>query len=281
VHLLCAVTDQAEYINSLGIVVHPFSFTRSGKNLFKELTCFIKLYRLVKSIQADLLHLVTIKPVIYGGIIARLTHVPAVVSAISGLGFLFVEREGFTAKLLRDSALFLYRFAMRHPNQRVIFQNPTDMKALVSAGGVKAGKTRMIRGFGVDLDKYTMAPEPQSDVVIIMASRLLKDKGVYEFVEAAMKIKAKGINVRFQLVGEPDFLSLSLYSDIADYATESEMWVGFQANFFVYTVFWCLGFYFSQRYVKQEYIENYIRLWKFYCVLMMAYFFFRVRCFLE
>jgi len=132
----------------------------------------------------------------------------------------------------------------------------------------------MIRGFGVDLDKYTMAPEPQSDVVIIMASRLLKDKGVYEFVEAAMKIKAKGINVRFQLVGEPDFLSLSLYSDIADYAKESEMWVGFQANFFVYTVFWCLGFYFSQRYVKQEYIENYIRLWKFYCVLMMAYFFF-------
>ncbi|MDC9725357.1 MAG: glycosyltransferase family 4 protein, partial [Gammaproteobacteria bacterium] len=81
---------------------------------------------------------------------------------------------------------------------------PTDMSALVGAGGVKAEKSRMIRGSGVDLDKYTVAPEPQSDLVIIMASRLLKDKGVYEFVEAARKIKAKGIKVRFQLVGEPD-----------------------------------------------------------------------------
>lgn len=204
VHLLCAITDQADYLERLGLIVHPFLFSRSGKNIFKELYYFYKLYRQVKSIKPDLLHLVTIKPVLYGGIIARIARVPAVVSAISGLGFLFVEREGFKARLLRDSALFLYRLAMKHPNQRVVFQNPTDMNALVDAGGVQKEKSRMIRGSGVDLQYYPMLAEPKGIPVIIMASRLLKDKGVSEFVEAARSIKSMGIKAIFQLVGEPD-----------------------------------------------------------------------------
>jgi len=204
VHLLCAITDQAEYLESLGLIVHPFLFTRSGKNILKELSCFINLYRQIKSIKPDLLHLVTIKPVLYGGIIARIARVPAVVSAISGLGFLFVERKGVKTKFFRDSTLFLYRLAMRHPNQRIIFQNPTDMSALVGAGGVQKEKSRMIRGSGVDLQDYPMLAEPKGNFVIIMASRLLKDKGVNEFVEAARRIKSKGGKARFQLVGEPD-----------------------------------------------------------------------------
>jgi glycosyltransferase involved in cell wall biosynthesis len=204
VHLLCAITDQAEYLESLGLIVHPFLFTRSGKNIINEFSCFFKLYRQVKNIKPDLIHLVTIKPVLYGGIIAQIAHVPAVVSAISGLGFLFVKRVGFKARLFRDSALFLYRIAMKHPNQRVIFQNQTDMSVLIIAGGVKKEKSRMIRGSGVDLQKYPMQPEPKASVVVVMASRLLKDKGVHEFVEAARLINAKGIQARFQLVGEPD-----------------------------------------------------------------------------
>ena len=205
VHLICAITDQAEYLASLGLRVHPFLFSRSGKNIFNELSCFFKLYQKIKSIKPDLLHLVTIKPVLYGGIIARMVYAPAVVSAISGLGFLFVERKGVKAKFLRDMVLFLYRLAMNHSNQRVIFQNPTDMNALVAAGGVQKEKSRMIRGSGVDLQDYPMLAESKDIPVVIMASRLLKDKGVHEFVGAAKNIKSKGIEVRFQLVGEPDY----------------------------------------------------------------------------
>jgi len=205
VHLLCAITDQAEYLASLGLIVHPFSFSRSGKNIFNELSCFFKLYQKIKSIKPDLVHLVTIKPVLYGGIIARIIHVPAVVSAISGLGFLFVERKGVKARLLRNMVFFLYRLAMSHPNQRVIFQNSTDMNALVVAGGVQKEKSRMIRGSGVDLQGYPMLAEPKGIPIIIMASRLLKDKGVHEFVGTAKNIKSKGVKVRFQLVGEPDY----------------------------------------------------------------------------
>lgn len=204
VHILCTITKHADYLGDLGFIVHPFDFSRSGKNVIKEISCFYKLYQLVKNLKPDLVHLVTIKPVLYGGIIARILGVPGVVSAISGLGFLFVEREGVKTRFLRSAALILYRFAMGHPNQRVIFQNPTDMNTLVNTGSVQKNKTKMIRGSGVNLFDYPMRGEPDGIPVIIMASRLLKDKGVYEFVAAARIIKEKGINAKFQLVGESD-----------------------------------------------------------------------------
>ena len=204
VHLLCAITDNADYLEQLGLIVHPFSFSRSGKNIITELLCITNLYRQLKHIKPDLLHLVTIKPVLYGGIVARLAKVPSVVSAISGLGFLFVERDGMKARVFRCAILFLYRLAMGHSNQRVIFQNPTDMNALLVAGGVQKDKVRMICGSGVDLNRYTMSPEKAGVPVVIMASRLLKDKGVLEFVEAARIIRGKGLDVHFQLIGEPD-----------------------------------------------------------------------------
>ena len=204
VHLVCAITDKAEYLESLGLIVHPFLFSRSGKNVIGELGSIVKLYQHVKRIKPDLVHLVTIKPVLYGGIVARIAKVPSVVSAISGLGFLFVERKGVASRLLLSAVFFLYRLAMGHPNQKVIFQNPTDMNALVAAGGVANDKVRMIRGSGVDLHCYPMQPELSGKPVIIMASRLLKDKGVLEFVEAARLLKGKGMRLHFQLVGEPD-----------------------------------------------------------------------------
>jgi len=204
VHLVCAITDKAEYLEKLGLIVHPFEFTRSGKNIFGELTSIFGLHRQIKCIKPDLIHLVTIKPVLYGGIVARLAKVPALVSAISGLGFLFIKRKGLVSRLLLSVVLFMYRIAMGHSNQKVIFQNPVDMKALVDAGGVSKGKVIMIRGSGVNLNNYPVLPESGGVPVVIMASRLLKDKGAFEFVEAARILRSKDIDVHFQLVGEPD-----------------------------------------------------------------------------
>lgn len=206
VHLICAITDKDKYLKSLGVIVHPFAFSRSGKKIIRELACIYRLYRLLKCLDPDLIHLITIKPVLYGGMAARLAHVPAVVSAISGLGFLFVERKGVKAGLLRYFAFFLYRIALGHSNQRIIFQNPADMNAFIGTGGVPQEKARIIRGSGVALDDYPMRPESSGGaVVVIMASRLLKDKGVCEFVEAARIVKSKRTDVHFKLIGEPDF----------------------------------------------------------------------------
>ncbi len=222
VHLLCTITNKAEYLENFGLIVHPFSFSRSGKDTFKEFSSVFKLYKKIKRIKPDLIHLVTIKPVLYGGIIARFIKVPGVVSAISGLGFLFVKRAGLRVRLLRYAVLFLYRLAINHPNQQVIFQNPTDRDVLVKAAGIQKNKVSLIRGSGVDLQGYVATPEPEGIPVIVMASRLLKDKGVHEFVAAARIIQSRGIKARFQLIGEPDSGNLASVSAESVLAWQAE-----------------------------------------------------------
>ena len=110
-------------IKELGFKHHELPLSRSGRNPLKEIATVFSLWSLFRDIRPDLVHLVTIKPVLYGGIAARIAKVPGVISAISGLGFLFVKRAGLLRHLSRYLALFLYRLSMKHPNQRIIFQN--------------------------------------------------------------------------------------------------------------------------------------------------------------
>lgn len=194
----------SEKIEQLGFVHHEIPLSRSGRNPFNELITFFSLLRLFRQLRPDLVHLVTIKPVLYGGIAARIARVPGVISAISGLGFLFVKRTSLRVRLLRYGVLFLYRLAMSHPNQRVIFQNPTDLNALVIAAGVQKDKVSLIHGSGVDLQDYPVKLEPDGIPIIVMASRLLKDKGVHEFVDAARQLQAKGVKAYFKLIGDAD-----------------------------------------------------------------------------
>ncbi|OMH30899.1 glycosyltransferase family 4 protein [Motiliproteus sp. MSK22-1] len=194
----------AESIEKLGYPHHVIPLSRSGLNPIIELIAFWSIWRLFRQLRPQLVHLVTIKPVIYGGISARIVKIPGVISAISGLGFLFVKTGSLRKRVLRHMVLFLYRLAMGHPNQRVIFQNSKDMEELVDAGCVLRDKSDLIRGSGVDLEEYSAKPDPVGIPVIVMASRLLKNKGVNEFVEAARILQSDAIKARFLLVGEPD-----------------------------------------------------------------------------
>ncbi|OQA32248.1 MAG: N,N'-diacetylbacillosaminyl-diphospho-undecaprenol alpha-1,3-N-acetylgalactosaminyltransferase [Betaproteobacteria bacterium ADurb.Bin341] len=99
---------------------------------------------------------------------------------------------------------FVYGLALGKRNLRTIFQNPTDRDVLVGLGAVAQEKTVVIRGSGVDLRKFEVRPEPADPVIVLMAARLLRDKGVTEFVEAARQLKVQGINARFLLAGSPD-----------------------------------------------------------------------------
>ena len=197
-------TRGVETIEQLGFRHHRLPLSRSGRNPLKELITLYSLWRLLRETKPGLVHLVTIKPVLYGGIAARILKIPGVVSAISGLGFLFVRRSAFVERVSLYLALLLYRLSLRHPNQRVIFQNPDDMKRLGEAVGLDEGKIRLIPGSGVDLQAFPETPEPDGLPVVVMASRLLTDKGIYQFVEAARILSSSGVKARFQLIGEPD-----------------------------------------------------------------------------
>src|SRR5699024_10624029 len=134
--------------------------------------------RILKKIKPTTVHLVNIKPYLYGGIAARLTGVPNTVSAVAGLGGLFVPKSKQAIALL-ILLKPLSRFAFNHPNQRVIFQNTYDRALLHSWIGLEPSKTVLIKGSGADLSLYPFKPDPVNNPpVISLASRLLRDKGV-------------------------------------------------------------------------------------------------------
>lgn len=191
-------------IQALGMTHHAIPMTRSGKRPLQELGTLLALVRLFCRLRPDVVHLVTIKPVLYGGIAARLARVPGMVAAISGLGFVFLSNS-LKMRLVRAVVARLYRIALGHPNSRVIFQNANDRDLLKSLGAVRDEQVVIIRGAGVDLEAFRPMPEPPAPpVVVTMVARLLRDKGVQEFVQAARLLRERGVPVTMQLVGGLD-----------------------------------------------------------------------------
>lgn len=203
VHVATMDGPSVARIVELGLAHHVIPMSRSGKNPIQEIGSLYALWALFRRLRPHIVHAVTIKPVLYGGIAARLAGVPAYVAAISGLGFIFT-RPARGVDFLRVAATVLYRLALGHRNSRVIFQNANDRDVLHKAGVVRTEQVVLIRGSGVDLDEFQARPEPDGPPVAIMAARLLRDKGVLEFVEAARLAASDPAGLRWVLAGSPD-----------------------------------------------------------------------------
>ncbi len=185
------------------IVYHLIDISRSGQNPLLEIRTVYQLYNVYKGVGPDLVHLVTIKPVLYGGILARLTGVKGVLVAISGLGSVFSAVGGLALIRLKVIHGF-YKLALKHRNLDIIFQNECDKKILLSFIKVEKNRVHLIPGSGVSLDEYQYIPELDQVPVVSMAARLLKEKGVREFVVAADLLKQREVRVRMIIIGEPD-----------------------------------------------------------------------------
>jgi len=203
VHVATMDGPSVPVVRQHGFIHHVVPMSRSGRHPLEELRSLFAFWRLFRRLRPDLVHAVTIKPVLYGGIAARLAGVPAYVAAVSGLGFIFMRRPGGVDPL-RLAATALYRIALGHRNSRVVFQNRSDRHELRRAGVVLPGQTVMVRGSGVDLAAYAPVPEPEGPPVAVMVARLLADKGVREFVEAARLTMGHPSGLRWVLVGAPD-----------------------------------------------------------------------------
>lgn len=203
VHVATGMTNCMDKMQALGLTVHPLSLDRRSTGAFSNGRTFFQILRVFIRVRPDVVHLVTIKPVLLGGVAARLAAVPCVVVAISGLGFVFIS-HGIKATMRRWLAGWLYRLALGHQRLKVVFQNEDDQAGLVKLSRLSKEKTRLIRGSGVDLACYAPSPFPEGQPVVILAARLLADKGVREFVQAARVLKNGGNIARFVLVGEPD-----------------------------------------------------------------------------
>ena len=210
VHLACGVSDKKEYLESFGLKIHPLNLSRSGTGVKGEIKAFIEIYKILKELNPDIAHFVTIKPVLYGGIASRFLNIGKKVFSISGLGFIFIK-QGLKATLVRMLIKTMYKFALGGKNSHVIVQNPDD-KAVVNSI-VKVPIT-LIRGSGVDLSQYEYKEENNGNVKVSMACRLLKDKGVFEYIDAVKILKQKLPNVEFEIYGDIDIHNpASLTSD--------------------------------------------------------------------
>ena len=191
--------QHADTIRQAGIRLIPFELSRRAGNPLREFLALVRLYRHERP---DIVHHVALKPVLYGALAARLAAVPAQVNAVAGLGWLFTSRDR-TARWVRPVIRWVLARLLSAPRCRVIVQNPDDA-ALLGQAGVPESRLRLIRGAGVDTTMFSPVPEPPKPVCVVLAARMLWDKGVGEFVEAARRLKQAGVDARFALVGAAD-----------------------------------------------------------------------------
>jgi glycosyltransferase involved in cell wall biosynthesis len=197
----------------LGVRYVSVAMTRTGLDPIEDLRTCRALHRLLSEARADVVLAYTAKPVIYGLLAARLARVPLRVAMISGRGSALAGGEGLKRRALAKLMSTLYAVALRGAHV-VFFQNPDDEALFRSSGMVGRGQRRvLINGSGVDLDHYAPAPLPDGPVTFLMIGRLLRDKGFFEYIEAARAVKDVRPNAQFQLLGGVDPNPISVGAD--------------------------------------------------------------------
>ena len=203
VHIACGITDKKEHLESLGLIVHPISISRSGTSVNTE----------IKTINPQVLEFFTIKSVLYGGIVSRFFSIPKKVFYITGLGYVFIAK-GLKGFIVRNIVKSMYKLAISGKTNSVITENIFDKSLIQSLNAINEEQIKIIRGAGVDLSQYSHREEKNEIIKVSMACRLLKDKGVFEYIEAAKILKQKLPNVEFELYGDIDIHNpASLTSD--------------------------------------------------------------------
>lgn len=198
--------SHGEMIRKTGLCFVPLSFNRRSLNPLRELKQLWLIWRLYRREQPTIVHQIAVKPILYGSLAARLAGVKAIVNAPVGMGYVFSSQDR-SARLLRPWLRLAYRWLLNPVGSRVVFENVDDRASFVGESAVKLDASVLIRGAGVDIARFhpSVSTTKKNTVPIIaLVARMLRDKGIVEFVQAAQALHAAGVAARFVLVGEPD-----------------------------------------------------------------------------
>ena len=195
--------DEVEQLNQELLQFHPISFHRSSMRLWQELKTLRELHRLYKKIQPDIVHHVTIKPVLYGTLVARWVGGIQILNAISGLGYFFIA-QGWKSSIRKTLLLWVYRAILYSKKVWILFQNPDDQALFSEYKIIYPGHAFKIKGSGVDLQQFACSSIPKGRIKIVLVARMLWDKGVGDFVESATILTQQGLDADFLLVGSVD-----------------------------------------------------------------------------
>lgn len=192
-------------LRALGLRWLPAPMQRRSLNPLRELALLFWLRRLLLAERVTLVHGFTIKCAVYGALAARLAGVPARVSAVAGMGYVFTSHD-LKARLLRPLVRGLLRLALGGPSARLILQNPDDVALFSQARLVDDTQVRLIRGSGVNCTRFVSSGRRHKEgpLRVLLASRLLWDKGLAEYVAAIRLLQAQSRPIQFLLAGTPD-----------------------------------------------------------------------------
>lgn len=234
VFVACEDTGRSGEIKKLGINFIDFRFTRSGTNLFEELKTVHKFFKLYIDVKPDIVHHITIKPLIYGSIIAKILNIQGVVNAIAGLGYNFSpSRRNLFSRILSN----LLRIGFNRRNLAIIFQNDNDFEDL-NKGGIVSPKNSIFftKGSGVDLNlfEYSEPSNSNNKITILFPTRMLWEKGVKELIDSSEILRLKyDKKIRFIFAGLADNNNKSGVSEIfLNQISDGEylQWIGYQKN---------------------------------------------------
>jgi len=209
VYISCNEQKDRKYIEKKGITFFSLPLNRRGLNPIYELNTFLRYFYIFNKIKPDIVHNVGPKPIIYGSIAAKLVKIKSVINAPIGMGYVFTSST-LKAKLLKRILLFLFKLTLNkhhgyNQKNRVIFENSDDMNFFINSKIVNTNEAILIRGAGIEIDEELIKKKRENVIpTIALVARMLEDKGIYEFVEAAKILKKKNIRGRFLLVGDID-----------------------------------------------------------------------------
>lgn len=206
---------EVEKITQMGFSHYDLSMGRKSMGPFAEILTLLRFIKCIRTLRPDVIHLFTIKPVLYGTIAARLHFVPKIVVTITGLGFMFLQ-TGFFGKLLKNFIGLLYSIIIKSKHVKVIFQNKDDFNLFVNHKWIHPEQGRIILGTGVDthifsphslknnLENSLEKNLENNKVKILFPARFLKDKGLIELITACQNLYKKKLNFLLVLCGELD-----------------------------------------------------------------------------
>lgn len=208
-HSVTAVAPDTEaevVLTAIGVRCIQTPIKNTGTNPFYDIRSVFYMTRILRNERPDIICCYSIKPILYGSLAAWITRSRRIFITVTGLGYLFTERT-WKQRLLLPLVTSFYRFAFQHC-EMAFFENPDDLRLFKQLGLIKQDNTTIINGSGVNLDKFTMTGNrpvrPQVPLTFILIARMIKDKGIYEYIEAARILKTKYPGVQMCLLGPFD-----------------------------------------------------------------------------
>ena len=198
VHTIAPKDDYTHYLTEAGCIHHKITMDSRGANPIKDSALIVELYSIYRKVRPDIILHYTVKPNVYGTIAASLLRIP-VVNNVCGLGTVFLKNN-----LVSKIAILLYKFTFKFP-KKVFFQNPEDLQLFLDKKLVPAHTADLLPGSGIDLEKFNALEfKRNKSFTFLLISRLITDKGVLEYIEAVKKLRLKGLDARFQVLGAKD-----------------------------------------------------------------------------